>query len=685
MSKRKFNGLILNDETLPTIEHMAEGLPGGFFIYHADGDEEFIYINSQMLKIMGCKTEEEFREYTGNSFKGLVHPDDLSAIEAKIQKQIYSDSDMMDRIKYRVIKTDGQLLWIDETGHFAHTEMYGDIFYVFVNEATDEYNYEILKSTECQLKMLDALCRDYLNVCLINLHDKSVKVINPDGSIFPKLSKEINIVYDYATLWAKYIKERVHPEDAAMLADFVQAEALKEALAQKGECIITYRAMKGENTHYYQAKFIRLDEYAGMKDSVLASFQNMDAVMEKKLADAKELENTKNALEAALADADKANKAKTDFFFNLSHDIRTPMNAIIGFTDLLNKHEKDEVRRRDYIKKIQESSRYLLELINNVLEMARIENGKMTLDESVWNIGQLDAFLESSFSDQLEEKNLRFLSEINISHPNILCDTTKMKEIFFNLISNAIKYTPDGGSVFLQITEIPSEREGYETIKTVVEDTGIGMSEEFLPHIFEGFTRETNPAHNKIMGTGLGMPIVKKIVDLMNGSIEVESELEKGTKITVILDCKIADGEAKEPHPVTEDEHSDAAFRGKRILLTEDNELNAEIALEILGAMGFEVEHAKNGEVCIEMLKNAPADYYALILMDILMPGMTGYQTARQIRNLPDAKRNIPIIAMTANAFEEDRRDALAAGMNGHIAKPIEQQKLVETLAGIFK
>lgn len=685
MSRGKYNGLILNDETLPTIESMAEGLPGGFFIYHADGDESFIYINSQMLKIMGCKTEEEFRKHTGNSFKGLVHPDDLFDVEEGIKQQINSDSDMMDRVKYRVVKVDGQLIWIDETGHFVHTEMYGDIFYVFVIEVTDEYNYEIQKRSEFQLKMLDALCRDYVNVYLINMNDKSVKVIKLDGYIVPGPSKEANIVYDYATLWAKYIKERVHPEDAGMLAGFVQAEALKELLDEKGEYAITYRVLEGENTHYYQVKFIRLDEYANMKDCVLASFQNMDAVVEKKLADAKELENAKNALEAALAVADKANKAKTDFFFNLSHDIRTPMNAIIGFTDLLDQYGGDEGRRKDYIKKIQESSRYLLELINNVLEMARIENGKMTIDESAWNIGQLDDFLESLFSDQIAKKNIHFVNEVNVSHPDILCDTTKIKEIFYNLVSNAIKYTPQGGSVVLRIMEIPTDKEGCVTIKTVIEDTGIGMSEEFLPHIFEDFTREKSMEQKGIIGTGLGMPIVKRIIDLMKGSIEIESGLGKGTKISVTLDCKIADDGKKEQQHVSWTEYSGTEFKGKRILLAEDNAFNAEIAMEILGAMGFEVEHAEDGEICIEMLQKAPESYYDLILMDILMPGMDGYQAARKIRSLSDGRKNIPIIAMTANAFEEDRRNALAAGMNGHIAKPVEKQKLVETLAGIIK
>ncbi len=678
MPEGAFNGLIINEETLPTIKSMAEGLPGGFFIYHADGNEEFIYVSSQMIRIMGCGTEEDFRRYTGNSFKGLVHPDDLEATEAAITQQINSNSGMTDRVKYRIIKADGQLIRIDETGHFVHSEVYGDIFYVFVIEVTDERDYRTHQRSEYEIKILDALCYDYLNVCLVDLQQKSLRNIKPGVDVAREYSVDTDVSYDYTTLWAKYIENRVHPDDAAMLADAVEPKALKETLDKNGGFAITYRVLDGGVTHYYQAKFKRLDPYADMKDSVLVGFQNMDAVVEKEHAIAQKLAT-------ALASADKANKAKTDFFFNLSHDIRTPMNAIIGFTDLLSKHQNNESKRKDYIRKIQESSRYLLELINNVLDMARIENGKMTLNESAWNINQLNDFISSVFSGQIEKKNLHFTGEVNVSRPDIMCDTTKLKEIFFNLVSNAVKYTPKGGSVSVRITEIPSAREGFESLRIVIEDTGVGMSAEYLPHIFEDFSREETPDQRQIVGTGLGMPIVKKIVDLMGGSISIESELGKGTRITVLVDCKIAVNEDKELNGTTPDADCLADFRGKRILVTEDNELNAEIALEILKELGFETERAECGEVCIDMLQRAPEDHYTLILMDIQMPGMNGYQTTRKIRALSGSRSKIPVIAMTANAFEEDKLRALSAGMNGHIAKPIEIRKLVETLAEFCK
>lgn len=266
-----------------------------------------------------------------------------------------------------------------------------------------------------------------------------------------------------------------------------------------------------------------------------------------------------------------------------------------------------------------------------------------------------------------------------------MCDSTKVKQVFVNLISNAIKYTPEGGSVTMRLTELPSEREGYAVLKTVIEDTGIGMSADFLPHIFEDFSREKNSTQSRVIGTGLGMHIVKKMVDLMGGSIEIESEPGKGTKITVILSHKITDDANGKKYHESGNVFEKKEFEGKRILLAEDNELNAEIAVEILTDAGFEVAHAEDGVICIDMLQKAEPGYYDLILMDIQMPNMDGYKAASEIRKLSTDRRNIPIIAMTANAFEEDRQNTLAVGMNGHISKPIEIPKLLAVLAGVLK
>ena len=325
-------------------------------------------------------------------------------------------------------------------------------------------------------------------------------------------------------------------------------------------------------------------------------------------------------------------------------------------------------------------------VINNVLEMARIESGKTTLDETYWNAYSFNDSLYMLFESQMKEKGIEFTRTIHVDHPEVICDETKLREIFLNILSNALKYTPSGGRVSMNLTEIPSDRHGYAMYRTEIEDTGIGMSEEFLPQLFEEFTRERSSTESRLNGTGLGMPIVKKLVDLMQGTIEVESQIGKGTKFTVTLPHRIA-GE-RDANPLIEktDENEVVHFKGKRILLAEDNELNAEIAITILEEAGFEVEHAADGIICVDMMEKAEAGYYDLILMDIQMPNMDGYKATRTIRKFEDSKKaGITIIAMTANAFEEDKRDAYAAGMNCHIAKPIKVDELLSALADILK
>ncbi|MDO4500826.1 MAG: response regulator [Erysipelotrichaceae bacterium] len=395
------------------------------------------------------------------------------------------------------------------------------------------------------------------------------------------------------------------------------------------------------------------------------------------------LMKNKKKLEIALADAQAANIAKTAFLNNMSHDIRTPMNAIIGFRDLLEKHQDEPEKRSDYLRKIDDASSVLLSIINNVLEMARIEKGSVEVDETAWSAEQFADTLYSIFSDMMAEKEIRFTKDINVKHPYIYCDPIKIREIFTNILSNAYKYTERGGSVHLSLEELPSNVEGQVLIKTTISDTGIGMSEDFLPHLFEEFSREKNTTDAKIEGTGLGMPIVKRLVEMLNGTIEVTSKKGEGTKFVVILSHRIADKEDIVNH--NEAELRPESFKGKRILLTEDNELNAEIATEILTEAGFLIERAEDGQICLDMLKKAENGYYDLILMDIQMPNMNGYEAAKAIRSLDNEKSKIKILAMTANAFEEDKREALKAGMDGHVAKPVNVEELMKALANILE
>lgn len=382
----------------------------------------------------------------------------------------------------------------------------------------------------------------------------------------------------------------------------------------------------------------------------------------------------------ALVKAEAASKAKTDFLFSMSHDIRTPMNAIIGFLHLLDERQEEPARRSEYIHKMEDSSALLLSIINNVLEMSQIEGGKAALEETVWSAEQMMDSACSLLASQMREKNITLEKAMDVQHHFVWCDMPKLQEIYLNILNNANKYTPSGGKVWMRLTELTSDREGYVLFKTEIEDNGIGISKEFMPQLFDAFSRELDTTHSKIAGTGLGMAIVKRLTELMGGTVEAESEPGKGTKFTVIMPHRIASQTDLRNRETMGKALAD--FSGKRILIAEDNDLNAEIAVELLTQMGFEVEWARDGDICVSMMEQAEGEYYDLILMDIQMPNMNGYQAAAAIRKMTDpAKAGIPIIAMTANAFEEDKQDAYAAGMNAHLAKPVDIRKMVEILA----
>ena len=395
----------------------------------------------------------------------------------------------------------------------------------------------------------------------------------------------------------------------------------------------------------------------------------------------KRLQESQQQLKQALQKAESASEAKTNFLSNMSHDIRTPMNALLGYTMMLKPKIKDE-QLLGYVEKMERSGKLLLSIINHVLDMARIESGRMEVNEVYTRVGIDIEEVISVFSLEAKKKNIRLLTSVQVEHGHIMADLTKIREIFSNLLSNAIKYTPEGGTVQLKVRELPCSRPGYTCIQAEIADNGIGMSKEYLPTLFDAFTRERNTTVGKISGTGLGMPIVKNLVEMQGGTIEVESELGKGSRFIVTLEHPIAD----EAHYMPQEQEAKSAqgvelLKGKRILLAEDNDLNAEIALFILQNMGLEVERVEDGAQCVSRLEQQPAGTYDAILMDIQMPKMDGYEATQAIRALDDKeKAAIPIVAMTANAFAEDRERALAAGMNGHIAKPIDVKKLERVL-----
>ena len=540
------------------------------------------------------------------------------------------------------------------------------------------FNYDISKEINLKNemdmtnKLNNALACDYSTIFSVNLKEGIMRIHKMDQNQNAHKLKLPDVI-PFDDFFSRYIDSFVDEEYREEFHKIANLDNLRRR-ACCGDFNISIRFKSKPNKggeENFEAVVLPVD--ANDRNIMVVGCKCIDKLIEREEYDKKMLMESREQ-------AEMANKAKTAFLFNMSHDIRTPMNAIMGFTNLLGKYQDDPKRRADYIHKIEESSRVLLSIINNVLEMARIEKGAVQLEESVWNAKLFNDTLFTIFEDMMSQKRLEFSHNIDVEHKNVFCDPTKLREIFLNIVSNSYKYTPEGGKIDMNTVELPSNREGYALFRTVITDNGIGMSKEYIPHLFEEFSREHNTTQGRVEGTGLGMSIVKRLVEIMDGTIEVESELGVGTKVTVTIPHRIADSSVMVSRLGVEVDMS--LLRGKRILLVEDNELNAEIAIEMLKEMEFIVEHAINGQECLDMIDKAPSDYYDIILMDIQMPIMDGYEATRAIRALYDnVKANIPILAMTANAFAEDRIQAFRCGMNAHIAKPIDVAELMKAIA----
>ena len=534
---------------------------------------------------------------------------------------------------------------------------------------------EIIKKEqeiELQREIIAGLGKEYFSVLAVNLEKDQVfsyRESEENGRIISDFCRECD------NRWSKIIPSYAK----VMVSDNTNGEFEKqlglEALrSQEKDFSMTYEFKSETGINYHQVRVAYVKKKDGTRMAVVGT-RNIDSLIKKERMQEEKL---KKAYDAAKS----ANKAKTEFLNNMSHDIRTPMNVILGYNQLM-KSLLTEPKQLDYQKKIEQSGKLLLSIINNVLDMARIESGNMKVDENFEIVGEVVDEILSTFSSEAEEKGIHLSSSMQVTHKNILCDSTKIRKIYVNLVSNAIKYTPSGGNITITVEELPCEKEGYMKVKSEIKDTGIGMSKEYLPTLFEPFSREHNTTTGKVGGTGLGMAIVKKMVDLMGGSIEVESEPRKGTIFTFTLMHKIADKKYYSRKIETAESSDNVEkLRGKHVLLAEDNNLNAEIAVAILEKTGLVIDRVEDGIQCVSRIEQMPSDTYDLILMDIQMPNMDGYKAIQCIRHLNDKKKaEIPIIAMTANAFEEDKKRAINAGMNGHIAKPVEIDKLISEIS----
>ena len=547
-----------------------------------------------------------------------------------------------------------------------------------VLDVTSEENSK--KQVVENLALVQALSTEYHSLGLIDGDTNKVKIIrfNKAKTLKTGVDRILNQP-DYSLSLPGYVNSAVHEEDRVRVLKEADIEAVKQNTPDSDVYAVTYRRYdENGNIGYHQMCFAKAETAPGKIDYIYA-FRDVDKIVREQLEQQRLLEEARERAEAA-------SNAKSAFLFNMSHDIRTPMNAIIGFSEMAQNHIKEPEKVLDCLEKVSSSSKHLLGLINDVLDMARIESGKLKIEEKVINIREASKPAMAIAYENAKARNITLtLHSGPVGDEFVYGDPLKISRVALNIMSNSIKYTNPGGKIDVRVAEVPSDDPERLICDLIVEDTGIGMSGEFLAKVFEPFERSENSTKTGIQGTGLGMTITKKLVEMMGGTISIESEVGVGTKVSVRFNLKRADVDNSHNNP-GEDEKEFMDLRGKRVLLVEDNELNREIAEDILHEEGMIVDTAEDGDIAVEMVKNAKPGWYDLILMDIQMPRMNGYEATKAIRNLPGAYTTvIPIVAMTANAFEEDKKDAFNAGMNGHIAKPIDIPTLLRTISELVE
>lgn len=531
------------------------------------------------------------------------------------------------------------------------------------------------KVLELQREIIEGLGKEYFSVLLLELDSGQIFSYREVGENGKRIA---DFCRKYGNQWCEllpaYADEIVTDESRENFLDQLSLDAL---CSNQDDFSMTYEFKTGDHILYHQTRIAYVYKKDRSRVAVIGTRNIDDLIKKERMQEAK--------LKEAYIVAEEANKAKTDFLNNMSHDIRTPMNVILGYNELMKQYLTDPILV-DYQNKIEQSGKLLLSIINNVLDMARIESGKMVVEERAEQIGLVVEEIESVFESCAQEKNIVFTTSVDVDHTHVLWDGFKVREILMNLVGNAFKYTPDGGHIAIDVKELDCARSGYVRIQTQIKDTGIGMSEDYLPTLFDSFSREYNTTIGKVSGTGLGMAIVKNLVDMMDGEICVKSKLGEGTCFTLTFEHKIADADSIEWNQELDVLDEKSILQGKRVLLVEDNELNAEIAMVLLEQSGLVLDRVEDGLACVNRLSEVDADLYDLILMDIQMPNMNGYEATRRIRQFENVKKaSIPILAMTANAFEEDKKMAMEAGMNGHISKPIDVNVLENEIINIFK
>ncbi len=674
------------------IVKFMDEMPGGFLIYYAEGTGQIIYANRALLRTFQCKTMAEFREFTGNSFWGMVHPEDCEAVRQSIRSQISISQYDLDYVEYRIIRKDGTVRWMEDYGHFIRNGLFKDIFYVFIGDATEkhirqlaerenlikEYNKErdsINQEYLRRLEVIEGLSVNYESIFYVNLDDDQMlpyRLSRRSESFFNQRSE----TGGFMQFLTEYVTDWVFPEDREIFRKATEPDYIREKLAEYKTYYINYRISDNEEIQYLQLRVVNVGRQNQVSQIVMG-YRRVDEELQQEM-------EQKQLLAEALDNATQAIRVKDTFLSNMSHDMRTPLNAIFGFTTLAKQNCQNPEIVRNYLDRIETSSKQLLELINKVLELSQSESGQTHTIEVQYDLCSTIKEVYDFLLPQTVDKGIHFTLDCShVTHRVIYGDQEKLKHLVLYLANNAVTYTKTGGRVGISVVEQEELPNQFAVYQLVVEDTGIGISEDFLTRIFEPFAREKNTTLSGIHGIGLGLTIAKNIVNMMGGTIDVKSKVNEGSTFTITLRFRIQPSSFSVPSDEPEQDNSP---KTQRILLVEDNEINLEIETEILQDLGFDIDSAVNGKIAVDKLRQATPGEFDLVLMDIQMPVMDGWQAAEEIRRLDNPKIScIPIIALSANVFESDIRKSIESGMNAHIPKPLDVGLLMETIEKITK
>lgn len=663
-----------DDQNLAAIQikQMIDEMPGGFFVYRADQDKKILYANKAMYQLLNCSTKEEFQELTHNSFRGIVYSGDWEDVEKTIAEQTDNHPNNLNDIKYRIVQKGGNIRWIDDYRYFVRSKNKEDIFYVFAGEKT-QYREEMERMNQKQLRhleIIEGLSIDYESIFYVDLDKNAIQPYR----VSSRLKKQFGEKYSFKEFNGfdkEYISTWVYEEDKEILSKVTNPEYIREKLADEKSFYVYYRVIDGENIEHLQLRVVDVGKDDHISQIILG-YRSIDKEVRHEM-------EQKELLKIALEQAKSAIAVKNTFLSNMSHDIRTPMNAIIGFAALAKHSIDDQEKLTQCLNQIESSGTHLMNLLHDILEISRIESGTVSVEHEACSLRDILESVERKVLPWAKEKEISITFDYSdIRHDGIYSDPQKLSQILLRLASNAVKYTENHGNISIIITEQTS-LEDYAIFQFVVEDNGIGIDEHFLSHIYEPFERQKNTTLSKVQGTGLGLTITKNLVEMMGGTIQISSSLGKGSRFLVTLSLSI---QHKQEPPQPDSDYSSFTYSPpKRILLVEDNQLNLEIEVELLQDAGFLLDTAEDGSIAVDKVKQAVPGYYDVILMDIQMPVMDGYQATRIIRSLSNpAQSKIPIIALSANVFDEDRKKSMESGMNLHLAKPIDLLKLLKAI-----